>query len=98
MDEIKITIEFALNSLITEIQNFNSKQYGYIIDDIIKYIHLYYKEDLTINRICEQFYINGSYFCKLFKTKTGTSFNDYLTELRVRKAKEILRHEHLKVF
>ena len=40
---------------------------------------------------------NATYFSTLFKKETGQNFMDYLTELRISKAKELLCGEELSV-
>jgi two-component system, response regulator YesN len=41
-------------------------------------------------RISEESWVNKSYLCQLFKQQIGKNFNDYLTEIRIEKAKELL--------
>lgn len=64
---------------------------------IIEYIHKHYKSPLTIDMICQTFYISKSYFCKLFKEVTGTSFIHYLNEVRIKEAKVLLLTTQSKV-
>lgn len=66
-------------------------KHGGTIGEVVKYIHLHYTGDISIEKICSVFYFNQSYFSALFKTKTGSNYNDYVTELRMKKAKELLR-------
>lgn len=40
---------------------------------------------------------NATYFSSLFKKETGRNFTDYLTELRMNKAKELLREKDIMV-
>ena len=40
--------------------------------------------------------ITDSYFSRIFKEKTGKKFIDYLTEIRIDKAKQLLEHTDLK--
>lgn len=55
---------------------------------VIDYVHQHYMEPLTVDGVCEIFYISKSYFCLLFKEMTGISFVQYLNEVRIREAKE----------
>lgn len=73
------------------------EQYGGTMDEVINYIRLHYTEELSVKRICEVFYFNPSYFSVLFKTKTGLNYNDYVTDLRIRKAKELLRSRQYRI-
>ncbi len=42
--------------------------------------------------------LNTEYFCRIFKAEVGTTFNNYLTEYRVKKAIELLEGTDLKVY
>ena len=44
------------------------------------------------------FYINKSYFCKIFKEKTNTTFNNYLTAIRINKSKNLILENKLKIY
>lgn len=77
--------------------NQKEKRYGGTIDEVLQYIHLHYMEDISIERICSVFYFNQSYFSVLFKGKTGENYNDYVTELRIGKAKGLLKSGRYKV-
>ncbi|WP_036604259.1 helix-turn-helix domain-containing protein [Paenibacillus assamensis] len=56
----------------------------------LNYIHEHYPEELRLEGLCRQFNLSKSYFCALFKRYTGKTFNDYLIDLRIRKAAEML--------
>lgn len=73
------------------------KRYGGTIDEVLQYISLHYMEDISIEQICKVFYFNQSYFSVLFKGKTGENYNDYITDLRIGKAKGLLRSGRYKV-
>lgn len=50
----------------------------------------YSKEELTLNEICNHLYMSISYFSTLFKQHTGMTFIEYLTRIRMEKAKQLL--------
>ncbi len=61
----------------------------------IGYIHMHYKEEISIDSICEELDINKCYFCSLFKKYTGNTFSYFLNNFRVEKSKELLRNTNL---
>ena len=73
------------------------KCYGGTIDEVLKFINLHYTGDISIEKICSVFYFNESYFSALFKTKTGSNYNDYITDLRIKRAKELLKTGRYKI-
>jgi len=71
---------------------------GELINQIQSYIQEHFAENLTLNVLSERFYVSPSYLSRLFKKKTGTNFIDYLTLLRVEKAKEYLTQTSRKIY
>lgn len=54
-------------------------------------------KELSLNSVSEQLNLNPSYVSRLFKQYTGTSFTEYLTAIRIRQSKELLRMTDLQV-
>ena len=49
-----------------------------------------YHRDISLEVVSGHVGLTGNYLCHLFKEHTGTGFWDYLTDLRIQKAKELL--------
>lgn len=58
----------------------------------------YLSEDLTLKLLAEEVYLNPTYLGRIFKQETGESFSSYLINLRIEKAKELLRNPALKIY
>jgi AraC-like DNA-binding protein len=56
-----------------------------------------YREKLTLNAVASQAAINRFYFSRLFKKVTGLNFTNYLSRLRVEKAKNLLLNRNYRV-
>lgn len=69
-----------------------------IIDDILSYIEHNYKESLKLESIAPLFGYNSSYLGKLFSSKTGTTFNSWLDQVRIRHSKDLLLDPSIKVY
>ncbi|MCM3568458.1 helix-turn-helix domain-containing protein [Neobacillus mesonae] len=67
------------------------------INSAIQYIQANYGNPLTLKEISDQVYLSASYFSKLFKEETGMTFIEYLTFVRVQKAKGLLRLSSLPI-
>jgi YesN/AraC family two-component response regulator len=64
-----------------------------IMSKVTEYIDNHYHDpELTVSRVAATFYMNHTYLSKKMKQELGASFLEYLTELRISKAKEILDH------
>lgn len=69
-----------------------------IIDVIIKYTKENYRENLTLKSIGDRFSYSSSYLGKKFRRETGKNYLNFLEEVRMEKAGEILRHSNLMVY
>ena len=54
--------------------------------------------DISVERVCEHLHISQSYFSSIFKQDTGKSFVQYLTDLRMDRAAELLRETDEKTY
>jgi two-component system response regulator YesN len=57
-----------------------------------------YSESLTVDQIAKEVFLSPAYACLLFKKETGETINNYLTTVRIEKAKELLRIERSKLY
>lgn len=62
---------------------------------ILRYLEENYEKDLSLKKIADQFHLNASYISQLIRSETGLTYTQYLTELRINKAKELLRTSSL---
>jgi two-component system, response regulator YesN len=62
-----------------------------------EYLEMHYAEDISLEDVAEQVSISPQYFSKLIKKNTGFNFIDWLSMLRVKKAKELLTNSNLTV-
>ena len=67
------------------------------IQKIVEYIHSHYTETLSLERISTEFHFSFSYICHMFKRETGVTFLEYLTEVRMKRACELLQTTELEV-
>jgi two-component system response regulator YesN len=56
------------------------------------------EEECSINQVCSHIYMSISYFSAQFKQHTGKTFVEYLTRVRLEKAKELLQITQLKTY
>jgi AraC-like DNA-binding protein/ligand-binding sensor protein len=54
-------------------------------------------EDLTLGQVAKAVNTSIFYFCKMFRKSTGLNFTDYVSRLRVEKAKNLLLNHNLRV-
>ena len=98
LTELKTLTKQRLETLLKLVkakQNVNTKS---IIDEAIKYMKKHYGEEISLEQVASRFFLNQAYFSRLFKQCIGTTFTDYLIELRMEKAKELLDQGTYKVY
>jgi AraC-like DNA-binding protein len=59
-------------------------------DVFMAYIEAHYAEEIMLQTIAQQFHFSPSYFSRYFKMVTGSTFIDCITQVRIKKAKEML--------
>jgi two-component system response regulator YesN len=61
-----------------------------VIDKAKAYIDKQYHKDISLDEVSKEVDISPYYFSKLFKEETGENFIEYLTNMRIKRAKELL--------
>ncbi|MBR1852991.1 MAG: helix-turn-helix transcriptional regulator [Lachnospiraceae bacterium] len=56
-----------------------------------EYLDAHYTEKISLDHLAELFYINKFYMTRVFKEQYGVSINTYLQQLKITKAKQMLR-------
>jgi YesN/AraC family two-component response regulator len=75
-----------------------ASQYDLIIEKSKIYMQRRFAEELSLNEVAEHVFLNPVYFSRFFKQRTGKNFIDYLTQLRMAKAIELLRTGKFKIY
>ncbi len=74
-------------------------RYGKSIHEALNYIQNHYNDSsLSIEIVASTVCLSTSYFSTIFKNETGTTFTDYLIQLRMKHAKELLSNTNLKMY
>lgn len=70
---------------------------NHIVKSTKEYLETHYADDISLEDMAEHVNISPQYFSKLIKKTTGFNFIDWLSMLRVKKAKELLTNSNLTV-
>ncbi|WP_308638365.1 response regulator [Paenibacillus silvisoli] len=68
-----------------------------LVAEIQRYIHNNLGADLSLNQLGDLVHLNPSYLSRLYKQITGVGLSAYITDIRIQKAKEMLKNNRLKV-
>lgn len=94
-------IEFYCEKM-TYLLSFLKKFYIETSDELIKnicdYILKNHNSDLKLKLIAEKFYINNTYLSNTFAAKTGIRFNDYVTMVKMARARYLFINTKLKTY
>jgi len=90
-----INILKSMNELMLK-QNMPEKRD--VVEEVKVYLSRNFDKDITLTDISEKFFINPYYFSQLFKKKTGDTYQNYLTNLRISRAVKLLEKTDLKIY
>jgi AraC-like DNA-binding protein/ligand-binding sensor protein len=62
-----------------------------------EFINLNYAEDLSLAQVAQVAHMSSFYFCKNFKKVTGLNFTEFLSRVRIEKAKTLLLNRNLRI-
>jgi two-component system response regulator YesN len=68
------------------------------VSQVMSWIEERYKENLNLQQIADEVQMSYNYFGMLFKKETGLSFIDYLQQVRIEKARELLLNTNKKMY
>jgi two-component system response regulator YesN len=74
----------------SRMQEYNRSRNRLDINKIQKYVQEHYAEGITLELTAAIFYVSKEYLSKAFKAETGKGFLEYLTALRMERAKELI--------
>ncbi len=91
----------ALESILNQSLQFrdmvSTNKYNLLLDEAKEYIRENYSiETISLNSVAEYVNVSPSHFSTIFSQETGQTFISYLTEIRMEKAKELLRCSNMR--
>jgi two-component system response regulator YesN len=92
-DNLEVLKQWFLDKILESCQNIVGKREeksNSIIETAKRYIQENYMRDISLDDVSRIVNISPYYFSKIFKEGTGEGFVEYLTNIRIEKAKELL--------
>lgn len=86
-----------MEEVCRQVANRREEQSEGIVSKAKTYIAQNYCRELTLDEVSRSVNISPYYFSKLFKEESGENFIEYLTGMRIRKAKELLKNPALSI-
>ncbi len=86
-------------SLAHYLQAENSRRKVSVVDMAISFLEEnYHQERLSLQKISSKVHVSPAYLSNLFKVEKGKNFGEFLLEIRMEKAMELIRKENLKTY
>jgi len=95
LEQLRAFMIRVIRALATPPQG-RAEQYSQLVREGIDFLAAHYDQNLSLDEICKHLSISKTYFSFLFKRDTGVSLWAYLTGIRMRRAKALLRDTNLK--
>lgn len=87
-------IQLCLSMVMSQPASGNARQE--LINQAVNYINAHFTRcDISLSLISQNVLINASYLSSMFKKEKGISVSQYITKLRMEKAKEFLANDQL---
>jgi two-component system response regulator YesN len=95
-EEIKAAVIEAEERLISVIVKFIGSHDSTIVKQVCEYVLEHIDEELSVKMLSEKMFISKSHLSYIFKQKFGVSLLEYITMVKIERAKRLLREENLK--
>lgn len=69
-----------------------------VINSVQKYIQAHIEEKLTLNDIAAVFGLSPNYLSVLFKKTCSIGFSEYISNMKINRAKTMLLEQHMKIY
>ncbi len=69
-----------------------------VVKHAIAYIEMNYAEEITLEELSKEVGLSKSYLSTMFKKETGRNIVEYVNDLRIKKAKELILKSDLRIF
>lgn len=98
MEDIKKLIDSLFDTILKNHVTGETHRTQNAVETAKSFLEKNYNKEITLELISNYVFLNPSYFSDLFKKETGQNFIEYLTGLRISKAKELLSSTNLKTY
>ncbi len=95
--ELRRSFIQILTTLSEQMLKYKEDGESQIIREAKAYIETHVYKDISLDLVAKQINISPYYFSKIFKEETGKNFIDYITDIRIEKAKQLLKDKALSI-
>lgn len=81
-----------LNAFIDLVEKNKRLTYTKPVYLTVDYINKHYTQTIRVSKLAEKVHLSESHLLRLFKSQIGMSIKDYITQVRIEKAKKVLKY------
>jgi len=96
--DLKRILELHLTDVCRRIQEKRNGKSSNVIERIRNVIEQRFADNITVAEIAETVFLSSTYVSLLYKQETGETVYEYLTKVRIEKAKQLLRDPGVKFY
>jgi two-component system response regulator YesN len=97
LDELRLRALDKIRELSVQFSGMSGRPVGDLIMQAQKYISENFAGNISLESVAEEIALSPQYFSRLFSSRAGRTFIDYLTELRINKACQLLLEGKLSI-
>ncbi len=97
VSQLKQKMEQILLIYMEQLKKQQEKKEEYVVKKAQSYMEKHFSEQLLLSDIAAQFHLHPNYFSSLFKKQLDMTVRDYILQLRMKKAKELMKDPSLKL-
>ncbi|MGQ7280674.1 response regulator [Brevibacillus thermoruber] len=99
LQETKDRLLHICSGMMNSIASDRQSSYKRLVAQAVEYVKNHYHEsDISIHKVCRQLHISAGYFSSIFKKEMNTTFVNFLLQVRMEAAQELLLTTDLKTF
>ncbi len=98
VQDLYTLLDESARSVTQKVNSYNNKSIKLVMRKAVDFLQAHYHEPITLNEVAEHTFVSTYYISRMFKRETGKNFVDYLNDIRISKAKELLKDVRLKTY
>jgi len=96
--EVLDWLQYIKDRIYLVINNHVDDEKSFIITKAKKYIKDHFSEEFNLTDLADELNISAGYLSTLFKEIVGIGFSEYITKLKIDKAKDLLSNSNIKIY
>ena len=93
-EQIKEYLQKIMKEIIKAQVDIGEQKEKNTVAQVIDYLNGNYMNNITLTDMAEIVHLNANYFSEIFHKEKGITFKEYLTQIRMERAKELLKRSN----